>query len=214
MRAPTQIALLLLCAAGCTPKPAGPSFDFSGPADMTRLYDFAQPDEAPLPDLGARDLATRDLAAPDLSSTGGDGGADLEVNYCIVQFPSTASAMAGQASPPIYGQIYQAGLTDANNTPAPGILSALGVGPMGTDARSAAGWSWTAAVPNAGYDFSKNNDEYQATLTVAQAGSYSYVYRFSVTNGSGWTYCDTIGNGSNNGLPPFDPAKAGVLTVN
>ena len=209
--APRRIALALLAVAGCSPKSAGSPTDLATGPDLTQLYDFSMPGPR---DLAGADHAAADLAGPDMATGGGDGGADLEVNYCIVQFPATATATAGQASPNIYGQIYQAGLTDQNNTPAPGIAGQLGVGPIGSDPRGAAGWSFVAATPNSGYDFTKNNDEYVATATVAQAGTYSYVYRFSVTGGQGWTYCDTVGNGSNNGLPPFDPAKAGTLTVN
>src|SRR5262249_35739929 len=124
-----------------------------------------------------------------------------------VQFPLTLTATANVASDYVYGQIYQAGLTDASATPAAGIQGNLGYGPSGADPRTSNAWRWIAAAPNPGYDFTQNNDEYYARFTLP-AGTYGYVYRFSLDGGVHFTYCDT--DNTNNG---FDPTKAGTLTV-
>ncbi len=206
--------VLALAAAGCGAQPVHLPVD-AGPPDMAAIYDFstAQPgDMAAAADLSVADTATAmvDAAGADLASN-----ADLEINYCVVQFPKMTTVKANMPSELIYGQVYQAGLTDqAMNTPAAGVLAQVGVGPVNSDPRTSGAWKWIAAVPNPGFDWSQNNDEYEAQLTVAQAGNYWYAYRFSVTNGAGWTYCDTVGNGNNMNLPVFDPAKSGQLTVN
>lgn len=224
------VALLPILLAGCPSAPRQQGSDLSPPPDLIVPYDFALPDQATAKDLAAPidlppydfpeqrpDMTVVDLLSlvdmppsPDMALP----KADLEVNYCIIQSPKMTTTKANVVSAPIYGQIYQAGLTDMNNGPAPGIVGQLGVGPQGTDPRISNAWTWVDAMPNNGWNFAQNNDEYVATLTVANVGGYSYAYRFSVTQRMGFTYCDTVGNGSNNGLPAFDPMKDGVLTVN
>jgi len=207
-----------LCAAGCTGGTDNPTDD-GGTPDLTVVYDFmGTAFDSPPHDFAGHDLtsiANMD-SATDSSTAAGDmsSKADLEINYCIVQFPKMATAQAGMQTQPIYGQVYQQGLTDQTmNGPAPGILAQIGYGPAQSDPLKD-NWTWMDAVPNQGWNWANNNDEYQAQLTINQAGSYWYVYRFSITNGAGWTYCDTVGNGSNGGLPAFDPTKSGQLTVN
>ena len=54
------------------------------------------------------------------------------------------------------------------------------------------------------------------SFTAPAAGSYRYVYRFSLDQGVSWTYCDNnqgdSGAGSNPGLT-FDLENEAVLTV-
>jgi hypothetical protein len=220
---------VLLCG-GCPGSPRQEGRDLAVPPDLIVTYDFSHPDLASPPrdqamaqDIGIPDLFAGDKSAPMDLAAPADGPpvqdlalpkADLEINYCIIQFPAMTSTKANVPTVPIYGRVYQAGLTDANNGPAPGIVAQLGYGPQGTDPRIAPSWVWVDAMPNQGWNFAQANDEYQATLTVANVGGYSYAYRFSVTQRAGFTYCDTVGNGSNNGLPAFDPQKDGSLTVN
>lgn len=75
------------------------------------------------------------------------------------------------------------------------------------------GWTWV----NASYNLQVgNNDEYQASFTAPAAGSYRYVYRFSLDQGISWTYCDNnqgdYGSGANLGLT-FDLENQAVLDV-
>ena len=190
--------------------------DLAIPFDSSSKSDLAMPpDRGTPPDLAApRDLTTPpDLTPPpDLLVK-----SDLEINYCVVQSPKSAATQVNKATQVIYGQVFQMGLTDKyNNGPAPGIKAQLGYGPSNTDPRNSDAWKWLDTIPNPdpNYNWALNNDEYQTTITPSQAGTFWYVFRFTVTNGAGYTYCDTVGNGSNNGLPAFDPAKSGVLTVN
>lgn len=208
--------------------------DFAAAPDLTAPADFATNDLAvadlPAPDAGRPNDAATDGSAPkdgsiDPTDSGGsraDGGApdmalpksDLEINYCVIQFPKSAVATANAPSDPIYGQVFQSGLTDATmDKPAPGIIAELGIGPFGSDARASNAWTWIIAAPTQNYDWKKNNDEYFAALPGMTPGLYSYAFRFSVSGGAGYTYCDTVGNGGNNGLPAFDPQKTGQLTV-
>ena len=130
-----------------------------------------------------------------------------DVTWCDVQWPPNATATANTVSPYVYGQIYQSGVTDASNTPAAGIGAQLGFGTSGSDPRTDNGWRYVAAVPNPSYDFAQNNDEYYAHATLP-AGTYGYVYRFTLDGGLHYTYCDL--DTANNG---FDPTKEGTLTV-
>ncbi len=76
-----------------------------------------------------------------------------------------------------------------------------------------AAWRWFAGAPNPGHDGGaageRDNDEYQADLTLPAPGAYDYAWRFTVDGGFTWTYCDGGDPGSSNGYAPGD---AGQLT--
>jgi hypothetical protein len=58
-----------------------------------------------------------------------------------------------------------------------------------------------------------DEDEYEAALTApGTPGEYAYAYRFSLDGGESFTYCDTDGAGSGEGLA-FEPERLGLLTV-
>jgi hypothetical protein len=146
-----------------------------------------------------------DGSAQWLNETGQPGEAD----FVNIQFPSTLSVQASQQSEFVYGQLYEAGLTELNG-PAANVLADLGYGPSGSDPRSAVGWTWFPAAHNFQVG---NNDEYKTTLTApAIAGTYSYAFRFSLDNGSTWTAADLDGAGANAGLA-FSSTQLGVMTV-
>jgi len=134
-------------------------------------------------------------------------GAGADADYCTVQFPHSFAVQAGAVTPSIYGQLYEAGLTETPD-PAPGVTAEVGFGALGSQPWLA-GWTWSPAAWNiqAG-----NNDEYVASFMAPSPGDYSYVYRFSLSGGSGWTYCDGNGSGSNAGLS-FDVADMPVMSV-
>lgn len=133
-----------------------------------------------------------------------------ECDYCVLQYPPNTTTAAGVATEMIYGQIYEAGLTDATSGQAPGIIAELGYGPTGTDPRTSNAWIWSSAGFNVE---AGNNDEYAATITIDTPGSYAYTYRFSLDGGLTFSYADIDGAGSNGGLD-FAPAEVGALTVN
>jgi cysteine-rich repeat protein len=124
----------------------------------------------------------------------------LEADYCNVQYPSSLSVSAGSSTGYIYGQIYEAGITEAAG-PNPDIRAQIGWG-LPTKNPQYEPWNWT----NAAYSTQAGgNDEYAESFTAPASGSYRYVFRFSLDQGVTWTYCDNnnvgdFGSGSNPGL--------------
>ena len=141
-----------------------------------------------------------------LNEVGSAGG---EADFCNVQFPGAFSSTGGQVSPPIFGQLFQSGVTDPAGPPA-GWIAAHGYGPSGSDPRLLTGWHFVDAAYNAQV---VNNDEFMATLvTPWDLGDHAYAFRFSQDAGVGWTYCDVDGAGANPGLD-FDIGMLGTMTV-
>ncbi|MBI5534666.1 MAG: lamin tail domain-containing protein [Deltaproteobacteria bacterium] len=141
-----------------------------------------------------------------------ESGAALEADYCTTQFPLSLTVSAG-ASSTVYGQIYEAGVTEAAGANS-AVTAEFGYGPVTANPEYQQGWTWMAATYNVQ---SGNNDEYQATFTAPAAGAYRYAYRFSLDGGSSWTYCDNnqgdSGAGSNTGLT-FDLVDLAPMTTN
>jgi hypothetical protein len=131
-----------------------------------------------------------------------------EVDYCVIQYPASTSVAVGVASEPIYGRIYEDGVTAPAGAPA-GVLAQLGWGPQSVNPSVQSGFQFVDASYNVQVG---NDDEFQATITPTAAGTYRYVYRFSLDSGAHWTYCDLDGAGSNSGLS-FDVSQLGTLTV-
>ncbi len=132
-----------------------------------------------------------------------------EADYCILQFPATITVAAATATETIYGRIFEAGVTEAAGADG-SVLAEVGYGPAATSPATTAGWRFSPATYNVQVG---NDDEYQGTLTVPTAGSFSYAFRFSRDGGLNHTYCDLDGAGSNGGLV-LDTAQLGALTVN
>lgn len=142
-----------------------------------------------------------------------EAGTPGEIAYCSTQFPLSLNVTAGASTPTVYGRIYQPTVTEAAGANA-AVTAQLGYGPATANPEYEAGWTWVATTYNVQVG---NNDEYQATFSAPAAGSYRYVYRFSLDGGASWTYCDNnqsdSGAGSNGGLT-FDFENEGVLTSN
>ncbi len=144
-------------------------------------------------------------------------GLTVEMDWCNVQYPPAGfSASPGAPAGPVYGRVYEAGITDTPGAPPPTLAGQLGYGPRATDPRWAAGWTFVPATWD-GQQFG-NADEFQASFTAPSAGSYAYVYRFSpdgtalAADAAHWTYCDPDGAGSSPGNP-FEPSSLPQLTV-
>jgi hypothetical protein len=136
-----------------------------------------------------------------------ESNATLEADYCALQFPTSLTVQAGATSGSVFGQLYEAGVTEAAGADS-NVRAQLGFGSASTNPQYESGWTWTNAAYNVQVG---NNDEYQATFTVPPAGTYRYTYRFSLDRGVSWTVCDSSGAGSNPGLT-FDVSDEGQLT--
>lgn len=132
----------------------------------------------------------------------------LECDFCNLQFPASVMVAAGETTPPLFGQIFEAGTTESPGDSG-GVLAEVGFGPSGSNPIVDPGWQWFAASYNAQIG---NNDEYVGALTVPTAGAYSYTFRYSLDAGSSATAGDLDGAGANFGLD-FSPASLGTLTV-
>ncbi len=129
------------------------------------------------------------------------------VDWCQTHWPSSTSSYVDQDSESIFAWIYKEGVTDTTGQGA-NIEVQLG---YGADAANMASWtSWSDAGYNtdAGDYSSIANDEYMASLNVAQTGEYKYAFRARVTGSDLWTYCDLDGL-----HPGEDFGQAGSLSV-
>ncbi|RZJ02350.1 MAG: hypothetical protein EOP39_22730, partial [Rubrivivax sp.] len=117
--------------------------------------------------------------------------ASVEADFCNIQSPLSLSVKTGLTSGLIYGQIYEAGLTDAATVNGALVLAQIGYGPLDSNPQYESGWVWSSATFN---KKEGNNYEYQASFTAPAAGNYRYVYRYSL-NGTSWTYGDINGAG-------------------
>lgn len=105
---------------------------------------------------------------------------------------------AGRTNP-AFGRITIAGITSQAGE-IPGVLAQLGFGASGTDP---AGWRWVDMTFSADVG---DQDEYSGTLKPETPGTYSYLVRFSTSQGETWVYGDLDGGTSGTNAP-------GTLTV-
>lgn len=134
-----------------------------------------------------------------------------EADFCTLQFPATFSVTQGQRTPNLYGQVYEAGLTEAAGAPA-NLLAEVGYGPSASSPLSSNAWRFFPATYNVQVG---NNDEFVGTFTapvVTASATYAYTFRFSQDGGVRWTYCDVNGAGSGAGLT-FESTQLGSMTV-
>lgn len=132
-----------------------------------------------------------------------------EADYCRIQYPSELTVAAGQSSDPVFGLLYEAGVTETFG-PASSVTAQVGYGPQDTDPRSAPGWVFSTASYSAQ---NANDDEFAATITAPlEPGQYSFVYRFSIDSGVSVTYCDLDGAGSQPDNV-FNPNVLGTMVV-
>jgi hypothetical protein len=171
---------------------------------------------------GGNDSALTTAQACGVSSSGFGETEDYIVNiialptdlpdYVSLQSPASANIAAG-GSATIYGQVYEAGLTDvAPNIvgQAPGIEVWVGVSPIGANTNPNTWTTWIPATWNSGHV--SNNDEYQANIgSTLPVGTYYYATRFRL-NGGAFRYGGT--DGTNGNFWDGTTFNSGVLTVN
>jgi CSLREA domain-containing protein len=129
-----------------------------------------------------------------------------EPDFSILQFPGSLSLQAGTNSGLIYGQVYEATVTEPPGANV-NVAAQVGYGPSGSDPRGNASWTWFTAAYNVQVG---NNDEYQGSFTAPVPGNYSFTYRFSLDGGTNWSYADRDGN-SNGGS--FSASQLGTMTT-
>ncbi|MBN2496425.1 MAG: choice-of-anchor D domain-containing protein [Deltaproteobacteria bacterium] len=130
------------------------------------------------------------------------------IGWCDLQHPPSTSTNAGTPTPLLFGRVYKAGVTEPAGPPA-GISAQVGYGPHESDPRFTPGWLWVDSVWNPSCPDCGNNDEFMQTLTLTEADTYSYAYRFSEDGGYTFVFCD-YDPGTADGFSRFD---LGELTV-
>lgn len=142
------------------------------------------------------------------------------VDWANIQWPGTASICEGQ-SLNIYGQVYEAGLTNPVGQAA-GISVSYAVSSTNTNPATWPASSWTSANYNPLSSINPNNDEYSGTLSGLTAGTYYYAFSYTYNgctvyggynpNGGGIWNGTTNVNGvvtvSANTTPTFNPVAA------
>ncbi|MGL2966058.1 T9SS type A sorting domain-containing protein [Flavobacterium sp. XGLA_31] len=130
-------------------------------------------------------------------------------DYVNLQWPPSATIPQG-GSFTVYGQIYEAGLTEGTNGQAAGINAWVGYSTSNTNPNS---WSnWIPATFNIETGPNNNNDEYMVTFGDAlPPGTYYYATRFNL-NAGGYVYGGI--NATNDGnFWDGTTYLSGVLTV-
>jgi len=132
-------------------------------------------------------------------------------DYVGLQYPATATFLEG-GSVDVYGQVYEAGLTDLVplNTQAPGIESWIAFNDTNTDPGTWGDDQWVVADYNPGYV--GNNDEYMLNIgSDLTPGTYYYSVRFRLNNGV-FVYGGT--NGTDGSFWDGTTYVNGVMTIN
>lgn len=179
----------------------------STPASLIRTPNGADTNQ-PSADWTVATTPSRGTANP--TAVLNETGLPEEADFCNVQFPASLNVQAGNSAGPVFGRIFEAGVT---GDPGPGAVAAqVGYGPQGSDPRGNPAWTWTPAAYSSDIDPAGDDDEYATPFTAPAAGAYLYAYRFSLNGGAGWTYCDLNGAGSGSGLT-FELNQLPTMTV-
>jgi hypothetical protein len=135
-----------------------------------------------------------------------DSQSQLEIGYCVLQFPQSTSTSPGEATENIFGRVYVENCSEGDAR-CEQVSAELGWGPTDADPSTTPdSFDWSNAAYNPDYT-ETDNDEYQATITPDTEGDFAYVYRVRVDDGD-WTYCDLDGSTND-----FSTDQMGTLTV-
>ena len=134
---------------------------------------------------------------------------DPTVDWCNTQHPEMVTVETGKTTPEIFGRVFSEKCTEETDQ-CPAIEGEFGWGdPTKDPSANPSAYNWTSATYNPRHMSGDNNDEYKATVTPMNEGSYAYLYRFSDDGGNSWTYCDL--NGLDKG--GFTTDQMGTLEV-
>lgn len=116
------------------------------------------------------------------------------VNWCAVWYPKSFVAHVGDPETPIYGRIYQPGMTEQASAQ-PSIHAQIGyTSAQLTYPVVTTDVTWVDSTFNiSGAGDYGNDHEYMGAIPSTEAGQLNYLYRFSVNGGESWTYCSTDG---------------------
>ncbi len=127
---------------------------------------------------------------------------DSVAGWVGIQWPATITKDLNADADKVYGQIYVSGKTEYESHMPPttcpdGWKAQLGY-KAGTGAAEypviASNWTWIDAefntLHNSGEGEKDNNFEFMADFPTNVAGSFIYIFRFSLDNGASWWYAD------------------------
>ena len=130
------------------------------------------------------------------------------LDFANIQAPGISSICEGQ-NITIYGQVFEAGLTEAVGQGA-GITVQYGISTTDTDPATWPLSAWSSATYNPASLVNPNNDEYQATLSNLAPGTYYYAFSYTYNGCTVYGGYNTIGGGFWNGTSNLN----GVIVVN
>ena len=99
------------------------------------------------------------------------------IDWANTQWPGNSTICDGQ-SVTIYGQVFEAGLTEATGQGA-GITVQYGLSTTNTNPATWPASAWTAASYNSLSSTNANNDEYMGTLSNLSPGTYYYAFSYT-----------------------------------
>lgn len=130
------------------------------------------------------------------------------LDFVNVQSPGNSSICEGQ-SITIYGQVYEAGLTEPVGQGA-GITVQYGISSVNTNPATWPATAWNSATYNPLSLVNPNNDEYQATLNNLTPGTYYYAFSYTYNGCTVYGGYSSTGGGAWNGTSNIN----GVVVVN
>lgn len=130
------------------------------------------------------------------------------LDFANNQAPGNSSICEGQ-NITIYGQVFEAGLTEAVGQGA-GITVQYGLSTTDTDPATWPPSAWSSATYNPASLVNPNNDEYQATLSNLAPGTYYYAFSYTYNGCTVYGGYNTTGGGFWNGTSNLN----GVIVVN
>ncbi|MFM7006859.1 MAG: gliding motility-associated C-terminal domain-containing protein [Flavobacteriales bacterium] len=129
------------------------------------------------------------------------------LDWANIQWPATANICQGQTLN-IYGQVYEAGLTNPSGQAA-GITVSYGVSTSNTNPATWPVSAWTTATYNPLSTVNPNNDEYMGTLSGLSPGTYYYAFSYTYNGCTVYGGYNAAGGGFWDGTTNIN----GTLTV-
>jgi formylglycine-generating enzyme required for sulfatase activity len=182
----------------------------------------AASDYCPIPTLDATTSLDADPTYLDYGTPGRDNSACAALNpiaacYLNGGVSSTAANTFNtvvNAPATFTARVEIPGLTDnsnANNIDVR-VVGEVGYGPVDTNpSADESAYTWFAVSPTPSFNSTSGEDQYEAPVTVASAGTFALVARFSQDGGATWTYCDSIDEPTGGNV--FDLALADVVVT-